>query len=554
MVVQHNLTAMNSNRMLGVTTKSQAKSTEKLSSGYKINRAADDAAGLAISEKMRRQVRGLTQASSNAQDGISAVQTAEGALTEVHDMLQRMNELAVKSANGTNSANDRSYIQSEVEALIEEIDRVSTTTKFNETYLLKGDETAGQKTIYSYKEVDVPASATIKENVDLFKADGTQVAEEDLAGEIEADENLQLFTEAPVAATSGTDYAAKDVYTLNTTLYALDGTELDASTIGGALAGTGVFTNDVHDKVGANGTDNVNGCPTTLYNADGTEAYAKGADASGLNGAQVAALYTEKPVAAVAGTDADYVKGTAYEVAAGKEVYTVDGKVDDTDATALTAAVAAGKDLFSAEVKVATKGDDYTYTEATTAKAQLYDKDGKAVDAANIEKMLNDGENLYADDKHVDGTEVNANIGDYTTNVTVNADLVLSLHVGADSTTDNKIEVAIASMSAAGIGVNGLDVSTEDAATAAIDTISEAIKQVSKQRSDLGAIQNRLEHTINNLDNVVENTTSAESQIRDTDMATEMVKYANNNILAQAGQAMLAQANQANQGVLSLLG
>lgn len=142
MVVQHNLTAMNSNRMLGLTTASQAKSTEKLSSGYKINRAADDAAGLSISEKMRKQIRGLTQASSNAQDGISAVQTAEGALTEVHDMLQRMNELAVKAANGTNSTDDRQYIQDEVDQLVEEIDRVSTTTKFNETYLLKGDSTA----------------------------------------------------------------------------------------------------------------------------------------------------------------------------------------------------------------------------------------------------------------------------------------------------------------------------------------------------------------------------------------------------------------------------
>ncbi len=140
MVVQHNLTAMNSNRMLGVTTSKQAKSTEKLSSGYKINRAADDAAGLSISEKMRKQIRGLTQASSNAQDGISAVQTAEGALNEVQDMLQRMNELAVKAANGTNSEDDRNYIQDEVNQLIKEIDRVSTTTKFNETYLLKGDD------------------------------------------------------------------------------------------------------------------------------------------------------------------------------------------------------------------------------------------------------------------------------------------------------------------------------------------------------------------------------------------------------------------------------
>lgn len=139
MVVQHNLTAMNSNRMLGLTTKTQAKATEKLSSGYKINRAADDAAGLAISEKMRKQIRGLTQASANAQDGISAVQTAEGALTEVHDMLQRMNELAVKAANGTQSESDREAIQSEINQLVTEIDRVSITTKFNETYLLKGN-------------------------------------------------------------------------------------------------------------------------------------------------------------------------------------------------------------------------------------------------------------------------------------------------------------------------------------------------------------------------------------------------------------------------------
>ena len=139
MVVQHNLTAMNSNRMLGLTTASQAKSTEKLSSGYKINRAADDAAGLSISEKMRKQIRGLTQASLNAQDGISTVQTAEGALNEVQDMLQRMNELAVKSSNGTNSEDDREYIQNEIDQLTTEIDRVSTTTKFNETYLLQGE-------------------------------------------------------------------------------------------------------------------------------------------------------------------------------------------------------------------------------------------------------------------------------------------------------------------------------------------------------------------------------------------------------------------------------
>ena len=271
MVVQHNLTAMNSNRMLGITTGSQAKATEKLASGYKINRAADDAAGLAISEKMRRQIRGLTQASANAQDGISCVQTAEGALNEVHDMLQRMNELAVKAANGTNQSEDDSYIQKEIKQFISEIDRVSTTSTFNERKLLNGS--------------------------------------------------------------------------------------------------------------------------------------------------------------------------------------------------------------FSG----------------------------------------------------------------------------VTLQVGAENSADNTITMNISAMSASGLGVSQVTCSTQAGAKAAITTVKNAIKSLNEQRADLGAVQNRLEHTIANLDNVVENTTAAESQIRDTDMASQMVKYSNNQILAQAGQAMLAQSNQANQGVLSLI-
>ncbi len=269
MVVKHNLTAMNSNRMLGITTASQAKSTERLSSGYKINRAADDAAGLAISEKMRRQVRGLTQASANAQDGISMVQTAEGALNEVHDMLQRINELAVKGENGTLTTSDRSYIDSEVQQLMSEINRVASTTTFNEKNLLTGSCS----------------------NVDL--------------------------------------------------------------------------------------------------------------------------------------------------------------------------------------------------------------------------------------------------------------------QVGAE--TNQHINLKITAMNCSGLGLSG-NATTATKAGALNTSCKNAIAALNKQRSDLGAVQNRLEHTISNLDNIVENTTSAESAIRDTDMATEMVKYSNNNILAQAGQSMLAQANQANQGVLSLLG
>ena len=409
MVVQHNLTAMNSNRMLGLTTASQAKSTEKLSSGYKINRAADDAAGLSISEKMRKQIRGLTQASSNAQDGISAVQTAEGALNEVQDMLQRMNELAVKSANGTNSADDRQYIQDEIDQLTTEIDRVSETTKFNEAYLLKGDSTTTDKA--------------------TFIQSGYAVA--------------------------------KDLY--------------------------------------AEGSD------AALTTAQLKEALEKGQK-----------IYTDTAA---------------------------NGQTDD---------------------KIAKANRDYAYV------TKLYDKDGKEVSAENVLAGKNaDGttvaQKYYTSDAGETGNTNNANVAiavadakktdgtGYLEQFDVNGKLSFNLHVGADSSSNNKIGVEISSMSAAGIGVKNLKVDTEYDATAAVDRISAAIQKVSTQRSALGAVQNRLEHTINNLDNVVENTTSAESQIRDTDMATEMVKYSNNNILAQAGQAMLAQSNQANQGVLSLL-
>ena len=407
MVIQHNLTAMNANRMLNVTTSAQSKSAEKLSSGYKINRAADDAAGLSISEKMRKQIRGLTQASSNAQDGVSAVQTAEGALTEVHSMLQRMNELAVQSANGTNSQTDRKAIQDEIDQLTSEIDRVSETTKFNETYLLKGDSTKAAKANF------MKSDYAIKDGTKLY-----------LEGETDADKNLT-------------------------------GNKLK-------------------------------------------EAIASGAK-----------IYTE----------------------------TAGANKQDKNTTST----------------LAVKGSDYAYV------TKLYDKKGNAVTAEQIiAKKAADGTDAATDGYFTSeggkGVAVKAaDAATFTEAYDVNGAISFSLHVGADSAADNKIEVKIESMSAAGIGVKGLNVSTEDDATAAIDRIAEAVQKVSSQRSTLGAAQNRLEHTIANLDNVVENTTSAESRIRDTDMAQEMVNYSKNNILAQAGQSMLAQANQSNQGVLSLL-
>ena len=460
MVVQHNLTAMNSNRMLGVTTKTQAKSTEKLSSGYKINRAADDAAGLSISEKMRKQIRGLTQASSNAQDGISTVQTAEGALNEVQDMLQRMNELAVKSANGTNSETDRSYIQNEIDQLVTEIDRVSETTKFNETYLLKGN---AEGTVGADKKsvTVVGQAATLTEGMKVNAGDVT-------LGTVSAKiDNTNGIGTAPTIA---------------------DANALKNSAVATALNGSAT------------------GKLTLTYDKDkGTWAMNNGNAAGALTTEQL-----KKAGINITVTDADH--GKAFKLQ---------------------------KELIAND-KLADSGVTYDATKVTAAnlKDSAFGSDVKAT--------------IKVDDA---GT---ATIGAYDANYVPDA-LKLDLHVGADSTSNNKISLEIQSMSAKGIGLldaNGeLRVDGKDSTNAdkAIDTISNAIQRVSTQRSALGAVQNRLEHTINNLDNVVENTTSAESAIRDTDMATEMVKYSNNNILSQAGQAMLAQANQSNQGVLSLL-
>ena len=388
MVVQHNLQAMNSNRMLGITTSSQSKVTEKLSSGYKINRAADDAAGLSISEKMRKQIRGLDQASANAQDGISSVQTAEGALGEVHDMLQRMNELAVQAANGTNSTSDRTAIQNEIKQLTTEIDRVAETTKFNETYLLKGDVKGSTKTI-TLK----PHDAGLKGSM----------------GEVDKATGIVKFT-VPQLKESDTIMIGGKQYTIK----ANENKDLDEIT-------------DVQ-----------------AYN------------------------------------------------------------------------------LMKAELKKANE-----------------------IGAEDTTKVVVDGA----------GPKFTIKLGQHT----VAKPLAFNLHVGADADMTNKISVNIETMNSAYLGIKDLnvvdnkDVSPGAQATYAIDAIADAIQKVSDQRSALGAVQNRLEHTIKNLDNVVENTTAAESQIRDTDMASTMVEYTKNNILMQAGQSMLAQANQSTQGVMSLL-
>ena len=391
MVVQHNLTAMNSNRQLGITTGAQAKSSEKLSSGYRINRAGDDAAGLKISEKMRSQIRGLDKASTNAQDGVSLIQTAEGALNEAHSILQRMNELAVQGANDTNESIDRDAINQELNALTDELDRISETTQFNKQNLLDG----------------------------TFK-----------------DKNLQ---------------------------------------------------------VGANANQKIS---ITIDSMNANSLGLKSITAAVTNDAQVGVKIKS----------VNY-KGMSYTYVSNK-----------TTASNRTAAISA----FSKAISAKYKTSNYATQADGTYKAL---KDGKVFDQVSAAQKYD----IAAAKKEMTA-ELNKNFTTYFT-------------------TSEKKATALSGYTKTGNAC----VDNYKAANDSITAIQSAINQVSSQRSALGAIQNRLEHTIANLDNVSENTQSAESRIRDTDMASEMVNYSKNNILAQAGQSMLAQANQSTQGVLSLL-
>ena len=476
MIVQHNITAMNANRMLGLTTGSLSKSTEKLSSGYRINRAADDAAGLTISEKMRKQIRGLDQASTNAEDGVSSVQTAEGALTEVHSMLQRMNELAVQASNGTNSTSDRQAIQDEIDQLNTEIDRVSETTKFNEIYLLKGDNGSTKNVYMNGHDAGLKGTLTDGAKSATFTMDTLEAGDK--------------FTIA------GKEYTIGSSKTEVTDLIDKADADLTAATSGTKEVEIDGAKYTLTFKTGENTITDAAG--TTVANIDTLKKKVKDGSSVSYDGKTLTAMTDN-----LGGAD-------------GK---TADG-VDDDDSSIINAEQA--KKLIKAEL---------------TAANNIGTVDGKATveDGADA-----NGKTTYVINKGY---------------ATVANTLSFNLHVGADADMTNKINVDVDAMDSASLGIKGLNVNDNSgiAATYAIDAIADAVAKVSAQRSALGAVQNRLEHTIDNLDNVVENTTSAESRIRDTDMAEEMVNYSKNSILQQAGQSMLAQANQANQGVLSLL-
>ena len=459
MVVQHNMQAMNANRMLNITTSSQAKATEKLSSGYKINRAADDAAGLSISEKMRKQIRGLDQASTNAQDGISAVQTAEGALTEVHSMLQRMNELTVQASNGTNSESDREAIQNEISQLTTEIDRVAETTKFNETYLLKGN---GKVSTVKIHAQDAGLTGTLT-------GIGTGTATFKMAA-LKNGESISIGSKGYRIGTTVTAIKAQVPGTTNS-IVTINGTEYKIATK--TSAADYQYKQDDLKSIIKDGDKVIIGTQTYIAMVDANNDGVGDNDGSVISANQAYKLIKE-----------ELRKASSIGADPGKE----------------------------AKVGAAPTGE-YTQTH----------------------------------------TQVSFTITEGSVKTTQG--LQMGLHVGADADGTNKITFTIDTLTSAGLGIQNLGIvdNTGAKATYAIDAIADALQKVSAQRSALGAVQNRLEHTINNLDNVVENTTSAESQIRDTDMAEEIVEYSKNNILAQAGQSMLAQANQATQGVMSLL-
>ena len=516
MVVQHNMQAANANRMLGITSGAQAKSTEKLSSGYKINRAADDAAGLTISEKMRKQIRGLDKASSNAQDGVSSVQTAEGALTEVHSMLQRMNELAVQAANGTNSKDtDRKAIQDEIDQLNTEIDRVAETTKFNEIYLLKGDD--GEKTV-NMKAHDAGLKGTLTDN-----GDGT------------ATFTMAALNDGDTVSIGGKNYTIGSLKADADKLVAAPGTGTKKLTIGDKTFVLKANDTKVYDETGTN--------QVFVKTADGTTA-ATGATAFST-GAELTTTSKYKD-----DTNADK-DNTAVTIDNLKDY--IKGGVKVSDGTTTLTVLNDAKDATGA---VGNDGVDDNDNSLITKK-KAYELAAKELLAAN---QIGDTEGSAKVGVGDVGTAVNLTNGTGTFQIQTGSakvanTLSFSLHVGADADMTNKITVDIDTMNSANLGIKGLNVTDKNgsAATYAIDAISDAISKVSSQRSALGAVQNRLEHTIDNLDNISENTSSAESRIRDTDMAKEMVNYSKNNILAQAGQSMLAQANQSNQGVLSLL-
>ena len=562
MVVQHNMSAMNANRMLSGVSSAQSKSTEKLSSGYRINRAADDAAGLSISEKMRGQIRGLNQASTNAQDGISLIQTAEGALNESHSILQRMRELSVQAANGTETDDDREAVQNEIEQLQSELTRISDTTEFNTMKLLDGS--LGSKSATSTgAKLDGASIATFSATTmtsNSIKTDLSGLAGSTITDTFEIDGNTfnvdwskgdakDFLSKYSVDLFAMTDAQTKSFATDLETL--LNNAAKEAGVKGTVTVKANATAGKVDIKSNNDGEDSSFGfvgttATTVTQGAADTDSFGA-VLLSGQSDANKA-----NTVDATMKVNSTIANGSSFTM-------TINGT--EVKATT-TAAINEGDTLKSAATQL--------QTDIQTAVGKYNAAMGTNLTATDFTVTANKDGSLsveYSGDE-----EITFSFGEYTdsttgTTGTTASKLGLTNKTSGSSTSNKGITLQIGAnegqtmnftldeMSADALGVAGknVDLSTQASAQKATTAIDAAIKKVSAARGQMGAVQNRLEHTINNLDTASENLQTAESRIRDTDMAEEMVNYSKNSILAQAGQSMLAQANQANQGVLTLL-
>ena len=543
---------MNSYRNLGVNNTALGKNLEKLSSGYKINRAGDDAAGLAISEKMRAQITGLQKAQDNANDGIALVQTAEGALTEVHSMLNRMTEIANQSANGTYQDEiDRENLQKDITSLKSEIDRIAESTNFNGINLLDGSLSGagsagkGGNLVGGAIGTFKAATATITGGdasgltfaKDTFYVDGSKV-EVDWAS-LNAEEQAALKLDFTSATAAQTKTAA----------------EIMEKAINAAIDQTNKDTGNTIEHV------------SVTSSAAGEFKITSGLDGSNESSVQLFGTSTSvaKDVLGKAGTANQFTSiASATEQltinpanAEGTFTMMVDGEEIQVDTVNDGASALASNSTSAAIVADLQSAIDAALTNYDTAKGNTGDDvvSGKITvkfnDTGRLEFVNTSGKKIAFADK--DGNDYAETLGISTSGKAL-ANGGLTLQIGDTADDFNKLNVSVGDMSSNALGIANVDISTQDGASAAIEKIKNAINSVSSTRGDLGAIQNRLEHTINNLGVTEENMTSAESRIRDTDMAAEMMEYTKNNILIQASQAMLAQANQLPQGVLQLLG
>lgn len=541
MIIQHNMQAANANRMLGKVVTDQSKSTEKLSSGYRVNRAADDAAGLSISEKMRAQIRGLNQASTNAQDGISLIQTAEGALAEQHSILQRMRELSVQAANGTEQDDDRKAVQDEISQLQEELTRISETTEFNQMKLLDGSLGGSSATTGSGPKFGV-VDATLDGALVTSNVAGIKVA------------TAAVATTKPGQETAVWDATGKTL-TLNLSLNKVyTQSEIDSlianakqedSTASGTPAQVTVsLKNGIFNADAATTAGTVTAAGVKSVSDDGTMA------AGTFVGADTVTFTSNKYGAEFK----DTVFKIDFTAESGKESIDTTTAISYSAVNAVTAGeyaihLAAGKEYTDADIEelLSKAGFDFDVTLSGATPDEPHTLFG-LTSAAKVGDITMDGGTAGAGLGSAkalwgqEGYESSSSTGQG-----------LTLQIGANE--GQTMSFSIDDMSARSLGVDGnkVDLSTQDNAKSAMTTIDAAIKKVSQTRGGLGALQNRLEHTISNLDTSSENLQTAESRIRDVDMASEMVTYSKNSILQQAAQSMLAQANQSTQGVLALL-